>query len=62
MIGNAIGVRTSPPPTTRTCLLRICHAKIREPPPWTSGNLSSAMIVSRPKEWSGDDGEVLGKF
>ena len=34
---GAVGGPTSPPPTTRTRLLRICHARIREPPPWISG-------------------------
>lgn len=31
------GPHTSPPPTTRTFFLLICHAKMREPPPCTSG-------------------------
>ena len=38
--------RTSPPPTTRTFLPLICHARIREPPPWTSGNPSN-MVGAR---------------
>ena len=31
---------TSPPPTTSTRLLRICQARISEPPPWIAGNSS----------------------
>ena len=31
------GGLTSPPPMTRTCLFFTCQARIREPPPSTSG-------------------------
>lgn len=41
---------TSPPPTTRTFLLRTCHAKISEPPPSTAGNSSPAMMSVFEKE------------
>lgn len=41
-----MGERTSPPPTTRTCLFLTCQATIREPPPWTGGKFRD---ISR--EW-----------
>jgi hypothetical protein len=45
---------------TRTCLLRTCQARMRDPPPWTSGNLaelmrnSAGVEISDPEEmwWS----------
>ena len=39
------GVRTSPPPTTRTRFPRTCQARRREPPLSTSGNLEAEAIV-----------------
>ncbi|KAH9871005.1 hypothetical protein J1614_006579 [Plenodomus biglobosus] len=47
---------TSPPPTTSTRLLRICHARMSEPPPWISGYglfAAAAMVLEgtgRPTE------------
>jgi hypothetical protein len=41
---------TSPPPMTRTGLLRICQARMREPPPWTRGNIV-LLIVGVEQSW-----------
>ena len=39
-------VLTSPPPITKTFLFLTCQAKIKEPPPSTSGNFSPMMWES----------------
>lgn len=59
--GNAL---TSPPPMTRTRLLRTCHARIKDPPPCTSGNDSwSAIAVCGESAVSHvDDVDTLRKF
>lgn len=47
-------LRTSPPPTTSTFLPLICQARMRLPPPWTSGNrcFSEPMLpVDRSEVW-----------
>jgi hypothetical protein len=36
--GAMVEILASPPPTTRTSLPLICQARIKEPPPWISGN------------------------
>ena len=42
--GRAVGTGlTSPPPTISTSLFLTCQARIRDPPPWTSGNF----VISR---------------
>lgn len=53
-LGVGGGSRTSPPPTTSTFLALICQARMRLPPPWTSGNwfFSEPMLpVNRHKAW-----------
>lgn len=49
------GSRTSPPPTTSTFLALICQARMRLPPPWTSGNwfFSEPMLPSEPPQGLG---------
>lgn len=62
---------TSPPPTTRTFFPLICHARMRLPPGWTSGNFLAIVKaefrellvspVGRKGGWN-IDGWTLGLF